>query len=52
MNTFDQKCYDLAEYFLPDGSDKQREKLAAMIQYAVEEFDWLPTKDDDVIGEP
>jgi hypothetical protein len=34
----DQKCYDLAEYFLPDGKKEKLEQLAEEIQNAIENF--------------
>ena len=38
-HSFDTKCLDLAEYFMPEGDDKQKHELAHVIQEAVE--DWL-----------
>lgn len=35
---YDERCYDLAEYFLPQGTDVQRADLADWIQRAVEDF--------------
>ena len=37
---YDEKCYELAEYFLPKGNETQRMGLAQQIQDCVE--DWLP----------
>ena len=41
IKSYDQRCYDLAEYFLayaPDVRRKQREELATVIQSAVEDY--------------
>ena len=37
--SYDQRCYDLADHFLPKYEGDQRDKLAQHIQDAVE--DWL-----------
>jgi hypothetical protein len=44
MATFDQKCADLAEYFLQDEPDlrDRRDRLAFVIQQAVE--DWIDSE--------
>jgi hypothetical protein len=36
---FDQKCYDLAQYFIDDGSTERTYALSQRIQDAIE--DWL-----------
>jgi len=37
--SFDQKCYELAEFFLPDNaSEKQKQDLAQAIQDAIDGF--------------
>lgn len=36
--TFDVKCFELAEHFLPNGSEKDKTSLAKDIQRAVEDF--------------
>lgn len=42
VNTYDQKCYDLAEAFLSDephlNTEKYRDLLAKEIQQAIEDF--------------
>lgn len=32
----DQKCYDLAEHFLPDASEARKKEFAEMIQWTVD----------------
>lgn len=46
---YDEKCYELAEHFLPpDASHEQKDELAGWIQYQVELW-FTPT---DEPGEP
>lgn len=37
--SYDEKCYELAEHFLPNPEKGQLENLAQHIQYSIE--DWL-----------
>jgi hypothetical protein len=37
--SYDEKCLELAEHFLPDPEGKQREQLAQHIQDSIE--DWF-----------
>lgn len=41
--TYDEKCFELAEHFIPNGSDDEKEKLAQAIQDAIE--DWVSESD-------
>lgn len=39
--SFDTKCYELAELFLPDdASESQKQELAQEIQDTIEEYNW------------
>lgn len=39
--TYDQKCYELAEYFLPDDASAEvKDALAKHIQSAIEDFEY------------
>jgi len=40
--SYDPKCYELAEHFLPNGTDDQKDALAQEIQRAVEDHLWEP----------
>lgn len=40
--SYDQKCYELAEHFLADGTPKARQALAQLIQDTVESFAYEP----------
>lgn len=40
---FDERCFELAEYFLPEGTQDERMKLAQTIQDAIEE--WLQERE-------
>lgn len=42
---YDPRCYDLASAFLADGTEEQRDELAAKIQWAIE--DWFADRVGD-----
>lgn len=41
--SYDEQCFELAEYFLPSGTQEERSKLAQTIQDAIE--DWLQERE-------
>jgi len=40
--SYDPKSYDLAEHFLPNGTEDQKDELAQVIQCAIEDHLWEP----------
>lgn len=40
--SYDTKSYELAEHFLPNGTEDQKDALAQAIQTAVEDHLWEP----------
>lgn len=40
--SYDPKCFELAEHFLPNGTEDQKDALAQAIQTAVEDHLWEP----------
>jgi hypothetical protein len=39
---YDPKCFELAEHFLPNGTEDQKDALAQAIQTAIEDHLWEP----------
>jgi len=37
-STFDPKCYELAEYFIPEASEEDKNELARLIQATIEDY--------------
>ena len=42
--SYDPKCFDLAEHFLPNGTEDQKDELAQVIQCAIEDHLWEPSE--------